>query len=126
MQQLLFPLTFEVSGFSKKLLEENLPLFEKLKIGIRSLGENFFMVDALPEGMDEEKILLFINQLGEEKEEKKIAFSLNHLIKTRALSFEEAKLIIGVLFSCKTPYICPEGKPIMIPWPREEIRRLFQ
>lgn len=126
MQQLLFPKTFELNHLKSQVCEKNMPLFEELKIGLHSLGNRFFMIDALPIGIDEEGVLDLIDALSEERSEKKIAFSLNHLIKRKRLSYEEGYKVIETLFSCTQYHTCPEGKPIVLPWPKEEIKRLFQ
>lgn len=127
MQALLFPLTIELSRAKKQALENNMELFAALNISIRSLGNDVFIIDALPEGIDEEKIqsLLEEGELDKKDLEKKVKISLNHLCKKKKFSFEEGFKLVETLFLCETPHLCPEGRPTFIPWPKEEIKRLF-
>jgi DNA mismatch repair protein MutL len=129
VQQLLLPIKLELRGTRRAICEAHLEFFEQLKIGMRSLGEGFFIIDALPEGMDEEGVSALIDGLvkhvGEKKEDKKLLLSLNYLIKRR-LGKEEAEMLVDAFFPCEAGSLCPEGKPIYLPWPREEIKRVFQ
>jgi len=136
-QQLLFPITLELTPQEISILEEVEPLLEQIGFGIRRFSGNAVIVDAVPAGIREwgngEMLRNIIDEVmttGEIsptlKEKVAMAYACHAAIKSgERLSPSEMQVLIDRLFATKQPFICPHGRPIVIKMSLEEIDRRF-
>ena len=136
-QQLLFPLSVSLSLPDMVFLKEVTPLFERLGFGIRDLGGNSAVVDAIPTGLrqwnDGKLLKEIIEDLREEEKpksrlEEQVATSYACHTAIRAgerLSTREMKTLIDRLFAAEDPFVCPHGRPIVVKMALDEIHRRF-
>ncbi|MBN1559460.1 DNA mismatch repair endonuclease MutL [candidate division KSB1 bacterium] len=137
-QQLLFPVTLELSSEDHALLLEILTLLEKIGFILKGFGGRTIIVEGIPAGMrirQEEKILLDI--LDEYKLESDAKIDMQERVAKSVacrasimsgdrLTTEEMNSLIDQLFACETPYFCPHGRPTMITMSMEEIDGRFE
>lgn len=136
-QQLLFPQTLEFSAEDFSILEEFLPLVEKLGFVIKKFGKRTVVVEAVPADVrlgNEQKILTeMINEYKinsyndlDPRDNLAKSFSCKSAIKSGdPLTVEEMNSLIDQLFACKFPYVCPHGRPIIIQLSLEELDKRF-
>ena len=137
-QQLLFPLTVELSAEDFELLLEMIPFLERIGFIIKAFGKNTVVLEGVPSGIrltGEEKCL--IDMLDEFKRGKKEnldirdnvakSFACRSAIKAgEPLTREAMNALIDQLFSTREPYFCPHGRPVIINLSLEEIDRRFK
>jgi DNA mismatch repair protein MutL len=137
-QQLLFPLTLDLSAQDYAYIEEILPLLIKLGFIIKCFGGRTVVVEGVPTGLrigTEEKILLEL--LEEYKENLQIEVDIQERVaKSWAcrgaimtgdkLSIDAMNALIDQLFATTNPYFCPHGRPVMITISLEELDKRFE
>jgi DNA mismatch repair protein MutL len=139
-QQLLFPVLVELSVEDFELLTEFLPFLERLGFAIKYFGKQTMMIEAVPSGspyannMQDGKILLeIIDEFRRGKREKleirdNVARSFACHTAVRSgdrLTPATMQALISQLFTTKSPYFCPHGRPVMIQIPLEELDKKF-
>jgi DNA mismatch repair protein MutL len=139
-QQLLFPILVELSVEDFELLTEFLPFLERLGFAIKYFGKQTMMIEAVPSGsryasnMPDGKILLeIIDDFRRGKREKleirdNVARSYACHTAVRSgdrLTAATMQALINQLFTMKSPYFCPHGRPVMIQIPLEELDKRF-
>lgn len=134
-QQLLFPLTVELSFEQMSVVEETLPLFRQLGFGIRPFGRSTVIIDAVPtfiKRIDEGDVFLkILDELIEQgwvasDIEGKLAASLACKAAVKngdTLTEEEMNHLIDGLFATEQPFSCPHGRPTLIRMPLAELDR---
>lgn len=141
LQRLAIPIIIEVPSHYSKLLEENLPIFEKIGVEIEPFGDNTFQITAICVLYDEDKIKDTIFTLLEEmvqenlfKKENYFEFLLSIATKACKKSIkagdkleplERLNLIQGFK-SLTPPYTCPHGRPILIEWTIQQMEKSFR
>lgn len=136
---LLVPLNIELSQKEALIVEEELDVLLKMNIQIEKFGINSFVVRSVPtwikngEELDTiEKIISYIVNnsnisIGKMRESLAITLSCKTSIKANHyLSTYEANNLIEDLESCKNPYTCPHGRPVIINLTVYEIEKLFK
>jgi DNA mismatch repair protein MutL len=139
-QQLLFPVLIELSVEDFELLTEFLPFLERLGFAIKYFGKQTMMIEAVPSGsryannMQDGKILLeIIDDFRRGKREKleirdNVARSYACHTAVRSgdrLTPATMQALISQLFTTKSPYFCPHGRPVMIQIPLEDLDKRF-
>ena len=139
-QQLLFPILVELSVEDFEMLTEFLPFLERLGFIIKYFGKQTMMIEAVPSGsryannMQDGKILLeIIDDFRRGKREKleirdNVARSYACHTAVRSgdrLTPVTMQALINQLFTAKSPYFCPHGRPVMIQIPLEELDKRF-
>lgn len=136
-QQLLFPLTVELSTEQMGLVEEALSLFHQLGFGIHPFGKNTVLIEAVPtfiQRMNEGKV--FREILDELLEGKWVALDFKEKLATSLackaaikdgdpLAEEEMEHLINTLFATEQPFFCPHGRPTLIRLSLSELDRRF-
>ena len=137
-QQLLFPLTLELSFEELAIMAEALPLFQQLGFAIKLFGGNTVVIEAIPallrSGTGEQAIKNILDDLIETgktdkdiRERIAISFACKTAMKDGdTLSQEEMNNLIDTLFATQNPYSCPHGRPTFIRLPLNELDRKFQ
>jgi DNA mismatch repair protein MutL len=137
-QTLLDPVTVELPSESSRLLEEQLPLMEKLGFQIEPFGPNTYRVRSIPtilSGMDPAAAVRVVIEDFEEDEtplqdkiEEKIIGRVCKRAAVKAgqtLSPDEQKALLRDLEACQSPRTCPHGRPTMIHLSIDLLERQF-
>ncbi len=139
IQELLIPEIVELSLKEKKILENNLKLFEELGFYFEQFGETQYKITAHPviikEKLNKELIKELLADLMEKEgiDKKQI---LKDIIATAAcraaikagdiLREEEIENLISEYFEIEEPFSCPHGRPPMIKISFAEIEKMFK
>ena len=138
-QKLLITQTFELPPRDADWIERNLPVLQKMGIGIESFGPNTFKIDSLPGFLNVTDAAQFIGKviddlktssdrssplrLGEDMIAKSVC---RHAVKANdPLRFLEVEKLIRDLLDCDLPYCCPHGRPTMIQVSHAELEKRF-
>lgn len=138
-QKLLLPLTIEVSPRDHDWLTLNLPMIQRMGIGLEPFGVTTYKVDSLPQFVKLRDPQAFLWQviddlraasqttsklrLGEEMIAKTVC---RHAIKANDdLAEREIHSLLRDLLACELPYCCPHGRPTMIQISYTELEKKF-
>ena len=138
-QKLLLPQTFDVPPRDADWIEQNLPVLQRMGIGIESFGPDTFKIDSLPSFLDVSNAAQFMRKviddlksagnstsamrLGEEMIAKTVC---RHAVKANdPLRYPELEKLIRDLLDCDLPYCCPHGRPTMIQISLQELEKKF-
>ncbi|GIP32576.1 DNA mismatch repair endonuclease MutL [Paenibacillus sp. J2TS4] len=139
-QELLVPLTLEFTSVEAELLKERLDYFEQVGVYLESFGGNSFIVRAyphwFPEGEEKEIIEEMAEWILAEKKQIDVAklreasstmCSCKASIKAnQSLSRPEIEGLLERLASCRIPYTCPHGRPIVVSFSKYELEKMFK
>ncbi|MBD0380444.1 DNA mismatch repair endonuclease MutL [Paenibacillus sedimenti] len=139
-QELLVPITLEFTPAEAGLIADKLSLFEQAGVYMEAFGGNTFIVRAHPHwfpGGEEKGIVEEMCEwvLGEKKtvdiaklrEKAAIMCSCKASIKAnQGLSILEMETLIDRLASCRNPYTCPHGRPIVVSFTTYELEKMFK
>lgn len=137
-QALLEPVNITLPPEKARLLEEQLPVLDKLGFQVEPFGPNTYSVRAIPAlivGGDPEAAL---NVLVEdfEEDETPLASAIETRVTARickrmavkggqVLSPEEQAALLRDLENCQSPRTCPHGRPTMIHLSADLLERQF-
>ena len=138
-QRLLIPQTFDLPPRDTDWIERNLPVLQKMGIGLEAFGPNTFKIDSLPAFLNTSDPVHFMQRviddlksssasssplrLGEEMIAKTVC---RHAVKANdPLRFLEIEKLIQDLLACELPYCCPHGRPTMIQISLTELEKKF-
>jgi DNA mismatch repair protein MutL len=140
IQNLLFPVVVELSPEDHDVVQEILPLLEKIGFALKPFGRFTFMIEGVPAGsrfskgtQDERIILRIIDEYKRGKRENleirdnvARSFACHTAIRSGdRLSLTTMNALIDQLFATKSPYFCPHGRPVIINIPLEELDKRF-
>ncbi len=138
-QKLLIAQTFDLPPRDADWIERNLPILQKMGIGIESFGPNTFKIDSLPSFLNVSDAPQFMRKviddlksvsttssplrLGEDMIAKTVC---RHAVKANdPLRYAEVEKLIRDLLDCDLPYCCPHGRPTMIQISLGELEKKF-
>ncbi len=137
-QSLLEPVTIELASDSSRLLEEQLPMINKLGFQVEPFGPQTFQIRSMPAmlvGSDPAAAVRAVIEDFEEDEtplESEIEAKIIARVCKRAavkagqaLSPEEQKALLTDLEACQAPRTCPHGRPTMIHLSIDLLERQF-
>ncbi len=136
-QQLLLPLTLDLSPVEMVAFQDARPLFERIGFGAREFGPTSLIVDSIPSELrnwgDGAVFQEIISDLIEENEtrattQQALAASMACHTSIRAgdrLNQEEMRTLVQRLLKAREPFSCPHGRPIIIRVPLSHLDRLF-
>jgi DNA mismatch repair protein MutL len=137
-QVLLQPVSVDLPSSSARLIEEQLPILNRLGFQVELFGKGSFLVRAIPfllAGMDPTAALAVIVEDFEEDEtplqtetEARIIARVCKRAAVKAgqiLSLEEQKALLNDLEACLSPRTCPHGRPTMIHLSVDLLERQF-
>jgi DNA mismatch repair protein MutL len=136
-QQLLLPLTLDLSPVEMIAFQDARGLFEKIGFGAREFGPTSLIVDSIPGELrnwgDGAVFQEIISDLIEENETRSttgqaLAASMACHTSIRAgerLNQEEMRTLVQRLLKAREPFACPHGRPIIIRIPLSNLDRLF-
>jgi DNA mismatch repair protein MutL len=139
-QQLLVPITFEFTSAEAELLKQKLPLFEQVGVVFEPFGGSSFIVRAYPHWFpqgEEQQILLEMTAwvLSEKKavdiaklrENAAIMCSCKASLKANhSMQIKEMEALLDRLATCRVPYTCPHGRPIVVSFSTYELEKMFK
>jgi len=137
-QVLLRPVSVDLPPASARLVEEQLPILNRLGFQVEPFGKGSYLVRAIPAilvGMDPSAALAVIVEDFEEDETPLQAESEARIIARvckraaikagQALSAEEQRALLSDLEACQSPRTCPHGRPTMIHLSVDLLERQF-
>ncbi len=138
-QKLLLPATVELSARDAVFLREQIPVLNRLGVGLSEFGERTFLLDALPPFVKvpdaRQFVLELIDQLkaaGQEVNssrlgEQTVAKTVcRHAVKANdPLAGRELANLVEDLRHCAMPYTCPHGRPTLIEMNYRELEKKF-
>jgi DNA mismatch repair protein MutL len=139
VQELITPVTIELSPKERVLMEDYIPYLEEYGFGISEFGDNTYVVTFVPEvfGQLEHPELIHdvINDLlasGKVKKETGISEKVSKTLACRAAikggaacSPRQMEELIEQLKKAENPYSCPHGRPTVITFTKSELDRMF-
>lgn len=138
-QQLLFAQTVELSATEFALLEELLPIIQRMGFSIQLLSGNTAIINGVPADIDigDEHAVLrdMLNQYRDlhnklkldARDKVAIAFANRTAIpRGKKLTEQEMEMLIDQLFACQEPYHDPLQKPTLVYMPMDEIKNRFR
>ncbi len=139
-QELLQPITFNLTAEERLFLEENIPQLEKVGFNLEHFGGNTFIIRQLPVIMDLIKTTEDIKNLIDEMRKDVATIPdvnerLDLILKTMAchsvvrsgdpVSIEKISAILEQLSNCKQPFTCPHGRPTIIRITEKDLEKEF-
>lgn len=135
-QQLLVPITFELTEYNAKILLDNIDKIKKLGFDIIALSEKIFSVKGVSHNFNKYVSKDFFIDLIDSFHEipnvdkTKMQQIMQHACKKAVkahdnLSYSEIKALIQKIMSAENPFNCPHGRPTLIQISQTEIEKLF-
>lgn len=135
-QQLLFPVTLQLSPADSILLEDLFPLLRQIGYDISPMGNNTYAVQGappdVPGGREQtllEEILELMKHesvsLKDNRQEKLLRTVVKRMAQPSLLSPEAAQALIDELFACAQPQYAPDGKKVFTILPKENLDLLL-
>jgi len=137
-QVLLQPVSVDLPAGSARLVEEQLPVLNRLGFHVELFGRGSFLVRAIPSllsGMDPSAALAVIVEDFEEDETPLLAENEARIIARvckraavkagQVLTPEEQQALLNDLEVCQSPRTCPHGRPTMIHLSVDLLERQF-
>lgn len=139
LQDLLVPMTLELSPSEESMYEQFQAELEEVGIFLEPFGERTYRISShptwFPEGEAENIIRELLEQLLREKrisiqqlrEEAAILMACKRAIKAnRYLRKDEIEALLDQLRECDSPYTCPHGRPVVVHFSTYEIEKMFK
>lgn len=140
-QQLLLPVMLELDTHNYALAKEIVPLLEKAGFRIQHKAHNTLQIDALPSLLPIDELEAFLLELlerfGEQgeirlnktrKPYEAFVIQLAHQYAQQediSYMLKTPMYLLRDLLSCEIPYCTPTGKPTLVPFSMNEIKRKF-
>lgn len=139
VQELIIPITIDLTPKEKVLMEEYIPYLEEYGFGISEFGDNTYVVTFVPEvfGQLENPELIhdIVSDLlatGKVKKDTGISEKVCKILACRtaikggaAFNSIQMKELIEQLKKAENPYSCPHGRPTIITFKKGELDRMF-
>jgi DNA mismatch repair protein MutL len=140
VQDLLIPVQVDLGHGSQELLQEYLPELHKLGFLVEEFGGGTFVIKAVPSlmtGGDYKQLLIdIVDELKVHGRSGKMDALRNEVLSVmachpaikvhRRLSKQEMEGLIEDLFACRMPHSCPHGRPTVVRFSMDEIRKMFK
>jgi DNA mismatch repair protein MutL len=137
-QSLLHPVNVDLPPASARMIEDQLPILNRMGFHVELFGKGSFLVRAIPSllvGMDPSAALAVIVEDFEEDEAPLQAETEARIIARvckraaikagQTLSPDEQKALLTELEACQSPRTCPHGRPTMIHLSVDLLERQF-
>jgi DNA mismatch repair protein MutL len=140
VQNLLFPVEFEVKGERSTILGDNLTKFAEFGFLIEGFGKNSFLLRGVPEILTDTDNTRTINEMidmiSEYSQSPSDQKRLDEILETMAchssvrfhhpLSHQEMHELLNRLDSLKQARSCPHGRPFLASLSESELRKMFK
>jgi DNA mismatch repair protein MutL len=137
-QQLLFPVTIELSSSEMQVYRQFQEVFAGLGFDIRPFGGNALILEGLPDSWNQggdgaALVRGILSDLANEPDTKQepsqrlaMSFACRAAVKAgQVLSQEEMNRLVDRLFATSTPYLDPHGRPAVIKFTLDDLERRF-
>ena len=136
-QQMLFPLTIELSTEDTTLLQSVSPELNGMGFDISEFGQGSIIINGIPSVLKESSVRDTIEQilcsLNDEEQastrfEEKLAKSISKAQSIKSgqlLNVEEMQNLVDELFACEQPFYTATGKPTTVTISLEEFEKKF-
>jgi DNA mismatch repair protein MutL len=135
-QQLLLPITLELSRAEAAFVTKNHNVFSKIGFEIEPLSSNTVMLSAIPASLEQDNIGgLISDMLSTLLEEGKSGGANLEIIARTAckaavkahdnLTLNEAQSLLHQMSECDLPFSCPHGRPTIINISIKELEKRF-
>lgn len=134
IQQKLFPDTVEFTPALAHLVESQLGALQAIGFDIHPFGNNTFVVHGIPAGTEDfetprllEEVISTFKENDQELQLKPLENIARSLARQAAvkpgkhLTSAEMQSLVDELFGCEQPSFAPDGKPVFVNFPIEEI-----
>ena len=136
-QQLLIPISVDLSPDESRFLLASLPHFQSLGFSLEHFGGHSFLITALPANMPDQDFSLTLRDIIDDMRTNSLSNRQNvmHLAQTASrhaarvgsqLQAEDLQFILNALTRCQMPYSCPAGKPVMLHISYAELSKRFK
>jgi DNA mismatch repair protein MutL len=139
VQELITPLTIDLTPKEKVLMEEYIPYLEEYGFGISEFGDNTYVVTFVPEvfGQLENPELIHdivsdILTAGKIKRDTGISEAVCKILACKAAikggaacNSRQMEELIEQLKKTENPFSCPHGRPTVITFTKGELDRMF-
>ncbi|SEP59878.1 DNA mismatch repair endonuclease MutL [Piscibacillus halophilus] len=139
VQELSVPLSFEFTSQEAIVIDENKDSLEKVGLFLEPFGDYSYIVRSYPSwfptGEEEQIIRDMVEELIDGRaidvekirEEAAILMSCKRSIKANHyLNHQEMEYLLNELRTCRDPFTCPHGRPIVIHFSEYELQRMFK
>ncbi|EIT86897.1 DNA mismatch repair protein [Fictibacillus macauensis ZFHKF-1] len=139
VQDLLVPMTFEVTHKEWLILEEHQALLQQVGVFLEHFGTHSYIVRShpqwFPKGYEQETIEEIIAQVLQEKrtdikklrEKSAIMMSCKGSIKANHHLTEDGMFtLLETLRRSEDPFTCPHGRPIIVHFSTYELQKMFK
>lgn len=139
-QELITPVTLDLTSKEKVLLEEYIPYLEEMGFAISEFGPNSYVVTTVPALLGKMEsaelihdIIIDLLSTGRVKNDTGMFDNLCKTMSCRAAikagagcSMGQMESLLKQLDMADNPYTCPHGRPTMISFTRAELDKLFK
>ncbi len=139
VQELITPITIDLTPKERVLMEEYIPYLEKHGFGISEFGDNTYVVTFVPDvfGRLEDPGIIhdLISELlagGKIKKDTGVSEQVCKTMACRAAikggaacSLRQMEELVEQLKQAENPYSCPHGRPTVLTFTRGELDRMF-
>jgi DNA mismatch repair protein MutL len=139
-QHLLIPVQVELGAAEQAQIAENIPELNRLGFAVEDYGNGTFMIKTVPSllaGADPKQLFLDIldelraqghsRQMDRLRDDLLSVMACHPAIKVnRRLDRQEMDALITDLFKCRMPHTCPHGRPTIVRFSMDEIRKMFK
>ncbi|HEV8717413.1 MAG TPA: DNA mismatch repair endonuclease MutL [Candidatus Binatia bacterium] len=139
-QALLLPFTFELPAAARAALEEAQEYLTTLGFDIRPFGGNTYHVQATPPYFRPADTPALIVELAQARAESRsdnsveakledlaarVACKVKSVKAGQTLTLEAMKALVTLLLACRSPFVCPHGRPTMVRLPVQQLAAQF-
>ncbi len=138
-QELLLPVTLEFAPDESTVLRGRLAAFQSAGVYMEDFGGNTFIIRAVPHWFPDGDEAAVVREIAEWviqersvdlhvlREKAAIMCSCKASIKAnQALTRESGEKLLERLGSCRQPYTCPHGRPIVVSFSAYELEKMFK
>ncbi len=137
LQPLLVPHSVELLAAEAAQLRTLLPDLQRVGFQIREFGPRTFLIDAIPDLLQNEDVRTLILEIlnsdiepgdaGVNERARKMAIAMNRrsISSKKKLTLLEGQALLDQLGKCENSTTCPQGKPIVVFLSIEEIAKRF-
>ena len=140
VQNLLIPEHVELGPAESELLTEYLPELNKLGFMVEDFGQHTFVIKAVPAllvGADYKRLLIdILDEITVHGSSGKVEELRDTLLSTMAchpaikvnrnLDPKEMEALLHDLFSCRMPHTCPHGRPTVVRFSMDDMKKMFK
>ncbi|WP_373231539.1 DNA mismatch repair endonuclease MutL [Cohnella sp.] len=138
-QELLLPVTLEFAPDESSVLRGRLAAFQSAGVYMEDFGGNTFIIRAVPHWFPSGDEAAVVREMAEWiidersvdlhvlREKAAIMCSCKASIKAnQALTREAGEKLLERLGTCRQPYTCPHGRPIVVSFSTYELEKMFK